>query len=369
MARTIIGLNSPLAVQKYSSALFVDVCRTAYWQKKFTSDSPDAPLPVQRLTQLENDAGDKINFDLSLQLKMSPVEGDDTLEGQEEDLKFYSDDILIDQMRGGVNTGGRMTRKRSLHDLRTVARTRQGEWWTRVFDELHFMYASGARGINSDFIFRSSYAGFAGNALAAPDSEHIMYGGSATSKATLASTDKMSLSVIDKVKTKATMMGGGTQGTPQIQPIMVDGNETYCLLMNPWQTYDLRTATTTGGWLDIQKSLATNLGKDSNIIKGGAGMHNDIVLHEHKSIIRFNDYGAGSNVAAARALFLGRQALAIAFGSSGGGMRFDWHEETRDNGNQAVITTGAIFGIKKTSFNNKDFGIIAVDTAAADPTV
>jgi N4-gp56 family major capsid protein len=367
MARTIVGLNSPLAVQKYSSALFVDVNRTAYWQKKFTSDSPDAPLPVQRLTQLENDAGDKINFDLSLQLKMEPVEGDDTLEGQEEDLKFYSDDILIDQMRGGVNTGGRMTRKRTLHDLRTVARTRQGEWWVRVFDELHFMYASGARGVNSDFIFRTSYSGFAGNSLVAPDSEHLMYGGDATSKATVDSADKMTLSVIDKAKTKATMMGGGTEGTPQIQPIMVDGEEAYCLLMNPWQEYDLRTATTTGGWLDIQKSLATSLGKNSPIIKGALGMHNNVVLHSHKSVIRFSDYGSGSNVKAARSLFIGRQALACAFGSSGGGLRFDWNEESRDNGNQAVITTGAIFGVKKVRFNSKDFGLIAIDTAAADP--
>jgi N4-gp56 family major capsid protein len=177
----------------------------------------------------------------------------------------------------------------------------------------------------------------------------------------------MTLSVIDKAKTKATMMGGGTEGTPQIQPIMVDGEEAYCLLMNPWQEYDLRTATTTGGWLDIQKSLATSLGKNSPIIKGALGMHNNVVLHSHKSVIRFSDYGSGSNVKAARSLFIGRQALACAFGSSGGGLRFDWNEESRDNGNQAVITTGAIFGVKKVRFNSKDFGLIAIDTAAADP--
>ncbi len=367
MARTIIGLNDPKAVKAYSSALFADVSRQAYWQKKFMGSSPDAPLPVQRLTHLENDAGDKINFDLSLQLKMEPVEGDDVLEGQEEDLKFYTDTILIDQMRGGVNTGGRMTRKRTLHDLRKVARTRQAEWWVRVFDELHFMYASGARGINSDFIFKSTYTGFAGNTLDAPDADHIMYGGAASSKATVAATDKMDLAAIDKLKAKAEMMGGGTEGIPALQPINVDGEEAYCLVMNPWQEYDLRTATGTGGWLDLQKAMATKLGNASPITKGGLGMHNNVVLHSHKGIIRFSDYGAGGNVAAARALFLGRQALAVAFGSSGGDTRFDWHEEARDNGNQAVITTSAIFGVKKTRFNSKDFGVIALDTAAKAP--
>lgn len=58
------------------------------------------------------------------------------MEGNEEDLKFYTDSLYIDQARGGVNTGGRMTRKRTIHDLRKVARARQSEWWARVFDQL-----------------------------------------------------------------------------------------------------------------------------------------------------------------------------------------------------------------------------------------
>ena len=51
---------------------------------------------------------------------------------------------------------------------------------------------------------------------------------------------------------------------------------------------------------------------------------------------------------------------------------FDWYEETRDNGNQVVISTSSIFGLKKTRYTidgtARDFGIIALDTAAADPT-
>jgi hypothetical protein len=54
-------------------------------------------------------------------------------------------------------------------------------------------------------------------------------------------------------------------------------------------------------------------------------------------------------------------------------LRFDWHEETRDNGNQAVITTSSIFGVKKTSFKTDafgslDFGVIAIDSAIGDPS-
>jgi len=96
-------------------------------------------------------------------------------------------------------------------------------------------------------------------------------------------------------------------------------------------------------------------------------MYNNVVLHKHKAVIRFNDYGAGGNVEAARSLFLGEQALSMAYGSPGTGLRFDWHEETRDNGNILIISTYGMFGINKVVFNGLDYGIMAYDTAAAKP--
>lgn len=367
MARTIVGLGDPKAVKKYSAFLAVDTAKKSYFNRKFMGVGPESSMPIQMLPQLENDAGDLITFDLSLQLKQQPIEGDDTQEGTEEALKFYTDQVYIDQARGGVNTGGRMTRKRTIHKLRVLARKRQSEWWARVFDELYFMYLSGARGVGGGFVFPVGYTGRANNAFTAPDAAHLLYGGAATSKATVASTDKASLTLIDKAVSRAKMMGGGTEETPQIQPVMIDGEEHYVAVFNPWQEYDIRTAASTGQWLDIQKAAAGAEGRNNPIFKGALGMYNGVVLHEHKNVIRFSDYGAGGSVAAARALFLGEQAAVCAFGSPGTGHRFDWHEESRDNGNQAVISTSAIFGLKKTTFNGKDFGVIALDTAAADP--
>jgi N4-gp56 family major capsid protein len=166
-------------------------------------------------------------------------------------------------------------------------------------------------------------------------------------------------------------MGGGTTGIPAIQPVMIDGEEHFVLVMHPWCEYDVRTGVGTGGWLDIQKALATSEGRNSPICKGGLGLHNNIILHKHKGVIRFGDYGAGSNVAAARNLLMGRQAGVVAFGSPGTGLRFDWNEELEDRGNQVVITTGSIFGVKKSRFTVEgvgyDFGVMALDTACADP--
>lgn len=231
------------------------------------------------------------------------------------------------------------------------------------------MYLSGARGINADFVFPTTYTGFANNAFTAPDSEHIIYGGDATSKATIDATDKFTLSLIDKALAYAKMMGGGTQEVPKMAPIMIDGEKHFVCVMNPWQEFDVRTAAGTGQWLDIQKAAATAEGRNSPIFKGNLGMYNNVVLHEHEGIIRFSDYGTGSpgTVEAARALFMGAQAAVCAFGAPGNGLRFDWNEESRDNGNQAIITTASIFGVKKTTFNGLDFGIMAIDTAAKKP--
>ena len=378
MAKTIIGLGDPKAVRKYSAFLAVDGGRKSYFNRKFMGTGVEAQTPIQTLPHLENDAGDSISYDLVMQLRMAPVEGDAILEGNEEDLKFYSDSLFIDQARGGVNTGGRMTRKRTIHDLRKLARARESEWWARVFDEQFFMYLSGARGVNADYTFATTYTGRANNPLVAPDTYHIIRQNGTAKDAFVAPTATqintgLTLTSIDQAKARASVMGGGSSGIPSIEPCMIDGEEHYVFVMHPFQEYTVRTNATTGQWLDIQKAAAAAEGRNNPIFKGALGLFNNVVLHSHKAVIRFNDYGSGANVEAARGLFLGRQAGVVAFGSPGTDLRFDWHEETRDNGNQAVITTSSIFGIKKTAFSTDnygslDFGVIAIDSAIADPS-
>lgn len=375
MARTVIGLGDAKAVKKYSAFLAVDVPRVSYFGRKFMGEGEDSGMPIQRLTHLENDAGELITYDLSLQLTMQPVEGDDYLEGKEDKLKFYTDQVYIDQMRGGVNSGGKMTRKRTLHDLRKIARKRQTEWWARVFDELFFMYLSGSRGSNTGFLFPTTYtSGFAGNSFSTPDTAHNLQAATATTAGTINVADYMTVASIEQAAAVASMMGGETAEVPMIQPVKIEGEDHMVCIMNGWQEYAMRTATTTGGWLDIQKALATMDGAaKSPICKGGLGMIAGVVLHKSKGILQVTTGAAGTYIGTAtstsgwsiaRALVLGQQAAVCAFGSPGTGLRFDWHEETRDNGNEVIISSSSIFGVKKTTFNGVDFGVIALDTAA-----
>jgi len=366
MAQTIVGINHPIAVKRWSAVLFTDMARESYFGSRFMSKSEDARTPIQVLTELESEAGDTVTVTLFGQLKQKPTYGDDVIRGKEEALQPFTDKVSIDQVRCGVNAGGRMTRKRTLHDLRAIARSKMGEWWARWSDEVTMIYLAGARGINEDFIEDTDYAGFAGNSLQSPDTAHVLYGGDADSFATISNNDQMSLKLLDRAQTKAKTSGGGSDGKVRIRPMRINGEDRFVCVMHPFQEYDLRTNTNTGQWIDIQKA-ANSRGTDNPIFTGALGMYNGTVLHSHEAVIRFNNAGADTLQPAARAVFMGRQAMLMAFGSPGSGLRFDWNEETEDRGNQVVITSGTILGMKKSRFKNADFGSYALDTYAVDP--
>lgn len=363
MAQTVIAWGDPKAKKAWSTGLAVDQVKKAYFEKKFVGT--DENSIIQRKTELESDSGDRVSFDLSVQLRGEATEGDARLEGKEENQKYYTDEVIIDQVRHAVSAGGAMTRKRTNLNLRGNARRLLSDYWARFNDEMMFIYLSGARGINRDFLFGLDWAGRAGNSLQAPDAGHLLYGGAATSKATLTANDKMTRAVIEKAQVKATMLQAQDPENANMVPVSIDGEEHYVIVMNPFQAHDLRTASGSE-WLDIQKAAAAAEGKNNPIFKGGLGMIKNVVLHEHRNSIRFSDYGAGSNVNAGRALFLGRQAGVVAYGTSGG-MRWDWKEETKDYGNEPTVASGAIFGFKKSRFNGRDFGVLSIDTAATDP--
>jgi N4-gp56 family major capsid protein len=363
MAVTTVAFGDPKAAKSWSANLAVDQRKKSYFENRFIGTDDNSV--IQRKTELEGDAGDTISFDLCIQMRNKPTYGDARLEGKEESLKFYTDQVYIDQVRHAASAGGKMSRKRTAHDMRAIAKSRLGDYFARLMDELFFMYLSGARGINEDYIEDTTYTGFAGNAFAAPDTDHLLYAGAATAKNNLVVGDKMVKGTVEKALNKAEMMQARNPEAANMVPVMNGSDEQYVVLMSPDQAYDLRVADTTG-WLDIQKAAAAAEGRNNPIFKGGLGMIGGAVLHKHRNAVRFNDYGVGVNLNAARALLLGRQAAVVAFGTSGG-LRYSWEENTKDYGNEPTVASGFIGGIKKTRFNGKDFGVISIDSAAKDP--
>lgn len=365
---TRINVGDPQAIKHWSHRLAVDSTRMMWWTRMTGEGENNI---CQEIVDLESNAGDTVQYDLSASLRGEGVTGDDPMKGKEEKQKYLIDEIKIDQIRHGVSAGGRMTRKRTLHDLRKVGKRRLAEWFAKFNDEMKFCYVSGVAGngaVNQDAVYR--LASFAGNAVEAPDADHILYGGAATSKATVAATDKMTADIVRKLATKAAMLNARNPLVADMKPVRVEDGEHFVLVMSPDQSYDLRTETGQAGWLEIQKATAQR-GSSNPLFSGKEGMIDDVVLQKHSSVRRFTDYGAGGAVEAARAVFLGCQALAVAYGNANNnGTRVMWKEEEEDYGNQLNIVGGQILGCKKTRYKDKnsgvgtDFGVIAVDTAA-----
>lgn len=310
------------------------------------------------MDETEKSAGDTVNVGLRVQLTGAGVQGDGTLEGQEEALTTYADKLLIDQLRHAVNVGGRMSQQRVPFELREEARMGLQDWWAQRFDVSFFNQLCGYTA-QTDTRFTGNNAAIAPtNTTAAP---RLILPSTYTSESQLTSTDTFSLALIDTAVERAYL-----NNPYMIRPIKVDGNEKYICFISPSQVTDMRTSVTTGQWLDIEKAAMTG-GEVSNnpIFTGALGDYNGCILHK-----AFRVTAAVSNVTSAaiastaRAPFCGAQALALAFGREQGKDQFTWVEELFDYGNILGVSAGSIFGIKKMVFNSADFGVQVISTYA-----
>lgn len=372
MARTIVGVGDPKAIKKQSALLSVLVTKESFFGRGMMTRGQESKGFVQRIDDLKSEKGDQVSVDLLMPAKMDPIIGSDVLEGNEEEMVFYTDNVKIDQVRGGINVGDTMSRKRTIYDLRKKALRVHKDWWKRVWDEVLFIYASGTVGLGAGYVWRPTNKFFNVNALQAPDSKHQFFGGDATSTATIDATDKVTLALVEKMVAMAETMGGDTSGELSMLPGDIGGEEAFALVLHPFCAVDIRRTTSTGEWLDIQKAAVTHEGRDNPIFKGGSslGVYNGVILKKHRNVVQFAG-GAGGAVNCARNLFLGRQGVFLTSGNAGDDMAFNVTEEVKDHGDKVAIGSSCIFGVKKASYavevGQRDFGVFAADAACTAP--
>src|SRR5690242_17725471 len=158
---------------------------------QFMGTSSDSLIQIR--TEVNKAAGDKITFGLRQQLAGGGVQGDATLEGNEEALQTYSQAVTIDQLRHAVRTGGKMSEQRVPFVIRDEARDGLADWWA---DRIDFWFLNQIAGNTAQSDQR--YTGL--QATVAPDSDHQVFPGSETAEASLSNTtaNRFSLSIIDK---------------------------------------------------------------------------------------------------------------------------------------------------------------------------
>lgn len=325
-------------VQKlYAKQLYKEARDELFFQKFMGQGENNI---VQLKTDLRKEKGDIINFGIAMDLSGSGVTGDSELEGNEEALTTYTDSVTIDQIRNAVRVQGRLEEQKASYQIRETAKERLKFWLQETIDQKIFNHLCG-----------DTSETFPATALA-PDSNHVLYGGNATSDSDIDANDKFTAALISKAKVKALTL------SPRIKSIRIGGREYYICVVHPYQAYDLRQDT---DWQNAHY-YASQRGLDNPIFTGSMGIYDGVVIHVHPKVYTTSTWGVGGDVEGARALFLGAQAALYAIGGEP-----SWVEKDFDYANQTGVATGMIFGVKKARFNSADFGVIALDTAAASP--
>ena len=346
MALTSYGVNAPEAVKLWSKTLAREALKATQIQY-FIGES--ASSLVQEKTDFKKSAGDRLTMTLRMQLTGDGVLGDGTLEGNEERLTTYTDNLLIDQLRHAVRSAGKMTEQRIPWSIREEAKDGLVDWWAGRMDTAFFNQLCGYTPA-TDLRFTGN------NAVLAPT--NVVRPNSRANDESLTTGDEFTLQLIDTAVARAKL------ATPVLRPLKIGGKDKYVMFLHTNQVTQLRTNTAAGQWLDIQKAATTGDGsRDNPIFTGALGEYNGVILHESTRITNGVNSSTGAvDTDVRRAVLCGAQAAVIGFG---GGMSFggwDWNEELFDYGNQLGVEAGCIFGLKASRFNSADFAKIGVHT-------
>lgn len=122
MSQTSVPNGSPLAVQKWSEALFAMASKRPTPTNALTGPAPTidkadkvlrkqstTDMPIVRVRDLAQSAGDRVRMDCANIIKLRAVMGDENAEGKGAKLDFSFQDIRIDMATLPVSAGGKMT--------------------------------------------------------------------------------------------------------------------------------------------------------------------------------------------------------------------------------------------------------------------
>jgi len=176
----------------------------------------------------------------------------------------------------------------------------------------------------------------------------VVFGGAATSTATIAVGDYFTTALITKCKTKA------KKAVPKLWPIKIGNKEYYVMIIHPDQESDLKTFD--AAWIQAQRE-ANVRGDENPLFEGAVGIWDGVIVHVHEDIAISTTWGSSALLTGASAMFLARQAGAFAWGE-----RPRWVEKEFDFGNKVGFAIGAIYGVKKAVFNAVDHASMSVRT-------
>lgn len=315
---------------------------------RFMGSGRDSVIQVHE--DLSRGKGTSIEISLLMPLNGAGIIEDNTMEGNEEKMNYRSCTVNLSRIRNAVRLEGRFEEQKTQEKMRTDMRTSLSNWLARYLDLSIFAVLTG-----TEPPFKTSASIQLPYTIEPPTADRMLFAGGKTAENALTTADTFDTSLIGKARRMAQ-----EDELTAVQPIRVDGRETFVMLIDPYQARDLRQDPK---WIEAQEH-ANIRGEKNPIFSGAMGVYEGVVIHEHLRVPRTNT--GASNATVGHALFLGAQACIFAEGEAP-----RWEEDTFDYGNQYGVSISRMFGLKKSQFkydgtNLTDFGVINVLTSSAD---
>jgi N4-gp56 family major capsid protein len=362
--QTIDALRQEL----WSKELMDDVMLDVKGALQFVGEGANNVVQVSR--ELAKRKGDTETFGLVTRLSGDGVTGDDELEGNEEAMSSYAEQVAIDQIRHAVRLKGKLDNQKVLYNQIEKARENLRIWLKEFKCNQIMMKLAGVTNttltnVNGRVV--GTRALWSNTPDYIPDADEAAGVGNrylcieVTGTDGLADADIMTLDFVTKLKTKAKLT------EPKIQPLEIDGQPYYVHYLHPLQVRDLKLSS---DWKTANQNARERSARNP-VFTGVLGEWDGVLLVESEFVpwldisVAGNSFrgaatGTDCTADAARSLFCGRQAALMAEASNPEALTV----ERFDYGNKDGVAISFIGGIQKAMFNSKEFGVIAGDTGA-----
>ena len=317
--RNQVNIPANLVPKVWANKVWHEGVKDSYFDKFTAMDGSNV---VHQNKDLTNVKGDSVVFGLMMNLNGPGVEGNQKLAGAEDTLNIYDFTVQTKLIRNAVSrfeADDQKTQYDMLKEIKGALKQWLADWYdNKLISEL---------------------------SVTASSSKEAVYASAAGTLSSITANDKLTTTVISRAKRKAMLHA------PKVQPIKIDGMDKYIMLISPWAARDLKDDPK---WLAAQQNANVRCSKNP-IFTGALGEYDGVILYEYERVANLPNGASSANVC--YNTLLGRQAACFAVARPAKHI-----EQTDDYGNIAGNGIAFYGEVKRTKFNNKDYGSIQVLT-------
>jgi len=405
-----IPIGHPLAAKVFGAAVFAAVQTEPGFMNLLSGGAPDLSgamskikgqtspdYPIVKVTDLAKSAGDTVSVDLFNIFTGKPVMSDRRLAGRGMNTSSSSMDVRIDQSRGMAENGGKVTQKRTKHNLRQIVQAGLTNWASRLEDQRCLVALAGARGTQSsvDWVVPlqtdPEFNDIMVNSVQIPTYNRYFAANDATTPDTIGTNDWLSLRDVERIAAIMKESNVPLQSVKVKEDKYAWNQPLYVLFVTERQwAYLKRSALTSNAYKDALTNAVKRFdGQRHPLFMGDSLMWAGILIKPlGRYAIRWgagdqitvptsaNDatgtaYTVAGGITVDRAILVGAQALIKAYGNEGTSDYFyTWNEELVDHKNSVEVSLAMMDGVAKTRFtingNLTDHGVAVIDSYAPD---